>query len=167
MNTDWLFAIERPSPELLKLYALRSLLTGPGFIIVFPVLLIRYLTLRYKFDNEGISMRWGFIFRREVNLAYSRIQDIHLSSGLIQRWMKLADIMIQTASGNAAAEMRIEGLHQYDEIRSFLYARMHGSTSSPASPGLPQSADVFSEILAEIRGARLAMEKLAEDSRHV
>ena len=38
----------------------------------------RYHTMRYRFDAEGVSMSWGILFRREVLLNYSRIQDIHL-----------------------------------------------------------------------------------------
>ena len=49
--------------------------------VAFPVLLLmlysRYHTMRYKFDAEGIRMSWGILFRREIMLNYSRIQDIH------------------------------------------------------------------------------------------
>jgi putative membrane protein len=57
--------------------------------------------MRYRFDTDGIHMRWGIVFRREVLLNYSRIQDIHLRSNLIERWLGLARIEIQTASGSA------------------------------------------------------------------
>ena len=57
--------------------------------------------MRYRFDTDGIHMRWGIVFRRDVLLNYSRIQDIHLRSNLIERWLGLARIEIQTASGSA------------------------------------------------------------------
>ena len=50
-------------------------------IVLLPYLYFRYHTLRYTFDEEGIDMRVGILFRREVNLTYARIQDIHLRSG--------------------------------------------------------------------------------------
>ena len=65
-------------------------------------------------------MRWGILFRREVSLTYRRIQDIHLRSGILQRWLGLADILVQTASGSAGAEMTIEGLQEYEQVREFL-----------------------------------------------
>lgn len=164
MDKEQIFALERPSPSLLKLYFVRSLLSGPAFLLLFPPYLVRYLTLRYRFDEKGISMRWGFFFRREVNLTYSRIQDIHLVSGLIQRWFGLADIMIQTASGNAEAEMKIEGLHEFEDIRHFLYTRMRGyadlnrkpaATATATSPHTPppssDTADPALNLLREIR----------------
>ena len=121
-----IFALKTPDPALWTLYVIRAVLTGPGIIFALPYLYFRYHTLRYTFDEEGIHMRVGILFRREVNLTYARIQDIHLRSGLIQRWLGLADIQIQTASGSADAELVIEGFKEYEAIRDFLYTRMRG-----------------------------------------
>lgn len=119
-------ALERPDPALFKYYAITALLTGPGLIAAFPYYYFRYHTLRYRFDEEGIHMRVGFLFRREINLTYARIQDIHLRSGFIQRWLGLANVEVQTASGSSSAELVIEGFKEYEIIRDFLYSRMRG-----------------------------------------
>jgi putative membrane protein len=58
-------------------------------------------------------MRWAYLFRREVSLTYARIQDLHLVSNVIERWLGLGRIQVQTASGSAEAEMTIEGLQDY------------------------------------------------------
>ena len=81
MTTDRLseqeiHALERPEQSLMTYYVLLSLVAGPVFFIPLLVLSFRYRTLRYRFDEEGISMRWGLLFRREIHLTYSRIQDI-------------------------------------------------------------------------------------------
>jgi putative membrane protein len=129
-----IFALERPDPALWRLYIIHALLTGPGIVVMLPLLYFRYRTLRYRFDDEGIHMRVGILFRREVNLTYARIQDIHLRSGFIQRWLGLADIQIQTASGSAGAELIIEGFKEFEAIRDFLYTRMRGYQKQPGSP---------------------------------
>lgn len=142
MNTDAIFALERPEPALWRLYLIRAILSGPLMVVLLPVLWFRYYTLRYRFDAEGIHMKVGILFRREVNVTYARIQDIHLSSGIIQRWLGLADVQIQTASGAATAEVTIEGFHQSEEIRDFLYERMRGARDTTASspPALPTAS---------------------------
>lgn len=117
----------RPHPKLLTYYALSSLVLGPFFWVMLIPLYFRYHTMRYRFDEEGVSMRWGILFRREISLTYARIQDIHLSSNFVERWLGLARIQIQTASGNAGAEMTIEGLREYEQLRDFLYDRMRGT----------------------------------------
>ena len=166
MNSDAIYALERPEPALWRLYLIRSILSGPAFFITLPVLWFRYYTLRYRFDAEGIHMKVGILFRREVNVTYARIQDIHLSSGIIQRWLGLADVQIQTASGTAGAELTIEGFHQAEEIRDFLYARMRGARDRHPStpPELPhaesdETVTLLLGIRDELRQTRELLEK--------
>ena len=87
--------------------------------------------MRYRFDDEGIHMKWGVIFRNEIMLNYSRIQDIHLQSNIVERWLGLARIVVQTASGSSNQEMTLEGIPNHDAMRDFLYSRMRGARSSP------------------------------------
>ena len=119
--------LERPDSSLLKYYALISLLTGPGIVVMFPPLFFKYETLRYKFEDDGMSMSWGILFRHEIHLTYRRIQDIHLSRNLIQRWLGLATLSIQTASGGASPEMAIEGILEAEQLRDYLYSKMRGA----------------------------------------
>jgi Bacterial PH domain len=163
--------IERPHPNLLKCYVLRSILSGPFAIITLPLFLCRYYTLRYAFDEEGIHAKWGLFFRHEVNLAYARIQDIHLASGILQRWLGLADVQIQTASGSTGPELIIEGCKEFSQIRDFLYQRMRGGRQSTGSSPAPAAAAVASNpemvqylqaIAGELRATRIAVEKLTQ-----
>lgn len=163
-------AIERPHPNLMTLYVVRSLLALPVLPIILPYLFFRYHSMRFRFDEQGIRMSWGILFRREVNLTYARIQDIHLHSGLVQRWLRLADIQVQTAAGSALPEMILEGLLEYEDVRDFLYSRMRGHRDGAGSrPASVPSADVgdvgdvglLREIAAELRGARQALEAAA------
>ncbi|MBI5155621.1 PH domain-containing protein [Candidatus Poribacteria bacterium] len=176
MDPNSIFAIERPHPKLMRLYLIRSFLLPPISLLGLPILYFRYHTMRYRFDSEGISMRWGILFRREVNLTYARIQDIHLTSGFIQRWLGLADIHIQTASGSAAAEMTIEGLLEYEDVRTFLYSKMRGYKDpagakappvtvepGPLGAGEADLAAALHVLAGELRGARMALERLAEE----
>lgn len=130
-----IFALERPDSRLMTYYVIQSFAAGPFFF--FPLLFysFRYRTLRYRFDREGVSMRWGVLFRREINLTYARIQDIHLSSNIVERWLGLAKIEIQTASGSAKAEMTVEGIPEFEELRDFLYSRMRGVAGHAAGGG--------------------------------
>jgi len=133
LDEQKILALERPHPALWKYYIITAIFTGPGIVFTLPYLFFRYYTLRYRFDAEGIHMRVGILFRREVNLTYARIQDIHLRSGFIQRWLGLANLEVQTASGSATAELVIEGFKEYEAIRDFLYTRMRGYQTRPSS----------------------------------
>lgn len=119
--------IARPDRSLMRYYLLVSLLSGPFFPIAILPLFFKYETLKYRFDESGVSMSWGILFRREIHLTYRRIQDIHLTRNIVQRWMGLATVAIQTASGSAGPEMSIEGILQADKLRDFLYMQMRGA----------------------------------------
>jgi putative membrane protein len=121
------FVITRPDPVLMLYYVLVSLLAGPAFVFVLAPLYCKYLTLRYRFDDKGISMSYGLIFKRETLLTYRRIQDIHLTHNIVQRWLGLATVSVQTASGSAGAEIAIDGILEFDALRDFLYQRMRGA----------------------------------------
>jgi Bacterial PH domain len=141
--------LERPHPDLLKYYVITAIFTGPGVIAALPYLFFRYHTLRYRFDDEGIHMKVGILFRREINLTYARIQDIHLRSGFIQRWLGLANVQIQTASGSSGPELVIEGFKEFEAIRDFLYTRMRGYQRHPGSvvsAGPPQISGASASV---------------------
>ena len=119
--------IERPDAALFRYYIYCALLSGPLTPIVLAPLWCRYVSLRYKFDDSGVSMSWGIFFRREIYLTYRRLQDIHLTRNLLQRWMGLAKISLQTASGSSQAEMAIEGVLEAEQLRDYLYSQMRGA----------------------------------------
>ena len=167
-----ILALERPSPKLMQYYVLKCLVTGPFFPIVLLPHYFKYYTLRYRFDEEGISMRWGILFRREVILNYTRIQDIHLSSNVIERWLGLAKVQIQTASGSANAEMTIEGLTEFEALRDFLYTKMRGmkdpslgranASIQPTAANdalLGELAQTLRAVAEELRGIRSSLEQ--------
>jgi putative membrane protein len=155
LDESAIFSIERPAPNLMTYYLLSSFVLGPLFFILLIPLYFRYHTLRYRFDEEGISMRWGILFRREINLTYARIQDIHLRSNFVERWLNLARVEVQTASGS----------------RDYLYTRMRGShdqrktaTRAPTASArvdtavMQDLAQVLREVTAELRAVREALD---------
>jgi putative membrane protein len=166
-----IFAIERPAPSLFTYYLLSSFVLGPLFFVPLIPLYFRYHTLRYRFDEEGISMRWGILFRREINLTYARIQDIHLRSNFVERWLNLARIEVQTASGSSGAEMTLEGLVEFEAIRDYLYARMRGTRdrsrtiargsaagAATDTAALQEVTYSLREVAAELRAVREAID---------
>ncbi len=164
--------LTRPNSTLLTLYALRCVFAGPVFPFVFLPCYFKYETLRYRFDDEGVTMSWGLLWRREIFLTYARIQDIHLSRGLFERWLGLGTIHIQTASGSASAEMAVVGLTEYESVRDFLYSQMrgarfgetneaHAGDSVDGEPS-PTPGDTAVELLTEVRDEIRALRRRFE-----
>lgn len=168
-------AISRPDKALWTYYLLAALAFPPAFPVVAVYLYFRYHTMRYRFTDDGISMSWGILFRREIIVNYARIQDLHLKSNVVERWLGLARILVQTASGSQSAEMTIEGIKEFEALRDFLYERTrgvkdHGSASVAAtsvtaaavtdSVSAPSDlAATLQEIARELRGIREIVER--------
>lgn len=169
LNTS---ALERPSPKLLTYYLLMGFFTGPGLVIAIPAFIIRYNTLRYRFEDSGLRMQIGLFFRKEVVVAFRRIQDIHVSRNLIQRWLGIASVSVQTASGNAMPEIVLEGITDPDSVRDWLYERMRGAkgyatvtptTAAGANLSVPPRLDTHeAEVTELLRGIRDNLARLVE-----
>lgn len=162
-----ILALTRPHPHLLWLYALQALLALFLAPIVFVPLYFKYHTLRYKLDEEGISARWGILFRREIYLTYKRIQDIHVKRNIIERWLGIGTVEVQTAAGSSSAELALEGLADYEAMRDFLYRRMRGhelthregaSVPAVAAQGQGDVIALLRAIQGELEAARRALE---------
>ena len=163
------FQLERPNAKLMTYYLITCVFTGPLFPILILPAYFRYHTMRYRFDEEGVSMRWGILFRREIILNYARIQDIHLSSNFIERWLGLAKIQIQTASGSSSAEMTIEGLLEFEAVRDFLYSKMRGLKEHPKSAAAPAAgggmtldAETARQLTESLREATAELRRVRE-----
>ena len=162
----------RPSPRLLWYFFFQSFAGLVLMPLVFLPLLFRYLTLQYRFDATGIRASWGVLFHREIFVTYARIQDIHLSRGLLERWMRLGRLDVQTASGSTSAEISIQGLTELEPLRDFLYSKMRGRHAPvrapwpcrrPArpvrSPPSGRSEALLAQIRDEVRALREALEE--------
>ena len=167
-------AITRPIPRLLHYYLLSSFSVGPAFPALMALRYLRYRTLRYRLDDDGVAVQYGALFRREIHLTYDRIQDIHLSSNVLERWFALSRIQIQTASGSSKAEITLEGLPDPAAVREFLYRRMRGAASAESGASKPQQVDfdelasILAAAAAELRAMREALEsrRAAEAQDH-
>jgi len=164
INESAILSITRPEARLWTYYKIKALAALFGFPAVLVVLYFRFTTMRYRFDDEGISMSWGIIFHHETVVNYSRIQDIHLRSNVIERWLGLARVEVQTASAGSGAEMTLEGMANPEEIRDFLYSKMRGAKVNREKEAEVNSplAETLLATAAELRAIR---ELIAERPR--
>ncbi len=146
--------IDRPDPALLTLYLLRAGLPYAGLLgvacitygatlpiiaLTFLPMYVRYHTLRYRFDESGVAVSWGYFFRSETYLTYEKIQDIHLSRGLFERWLGIGTVAIQTAAGSSEAEECLVGLRAFEPVRDYLYSRMRTGLRAPTPLAAPHA----------------------------
>ena len=151
--------ITRPEPALLLYYCLVSLFAFVAFPIVMIPLFFRYETLKYRFDDQGVFMSYGILFRREMQLTYARMQDIHLSQNLLERWLGIGTVTVQTAGSGEGGNLGVVGVKDFEGIRDYLYARMRGVRDDSKQLG---TATALHEIREALDRTTQALKALAE-----
>ena len=175
-------AITRPDRQLWKLYLIYSILANVAFPVAVVPYYFLYRTLRFRFDDEGVAVSHGLFWRRETYLTYARIQDIHVTRNIFERWLGIGTVRIQTASGSAAATESIPGLIAYEDVRNYLYARMRGHkavapsaakghealvSGTPATQADALAVEALTGIRDELRAVRQLLETHDPGSRDV
>jgi putative membrane protein len=161
-------AITRPEPPLLTYFFIMAVIGNVAFPFLMLFFYFRYHTLHYRFDADGVSMGYGILFRRELHLTYARMQDIHLSQNLFERWLGIGSVTVQTAGGGEGGDLVITGVRDFEAIRDYLYARMRGvregraatpvaAATSPATAA-PDAEETLLAIRDELRAAARALE---------
>jgi putative membrane protein len=158
------YAIVRPHSHLLLQFLILALFTAAAFPVTALILYFRYQTLRYRFDDRGVSVSYGILFRREAFLTYARIQDIHLKRNIIERWLGIGTIEIETAAGSGAGKEVIQGLTEFELVRDFLYSRMRGAHPL-AAPSVAKAETGAETLLVEIRDALRDARAAVEEGR--
>ena len=155
--------LTRPDDKLLTLYLIYALATTLFFPIAIIPLYFRFRTLRYRFDAEGVAVSYGILWRKETYLTYARIQDIHVTRNIFERWLGLGTVEIQTASGSTSAAESIVGVTQFDAIRNYLYGHMRGHArldrSDPDALPVASTESTLAAIRDELRAVRLILEE--------
>lgn len=160
VDEEQIFNLTRPHPNLWKLYLIYAFISNVAILITILPLYFRFKTLRYRFDREGLSVSYGILFRKETYLTYARIQDIHVTRNIFERWLGIGTVEIQTASGSADAAESIVGVMEFSQIRNFLYARMRGHRlNQPLSEegGIASQMNILlAQIRDELHGIRIS-----------
>lgn len=98
LNADW-WQIWVFSPSIAWLI--------PPMHIVFP--LLSYRVWGYQLRQHDLLVRHGVITRVYVSVPLSRVQQVDVSSGVIERLLGLTKLVVHTA-GTRAARTQIPGL---------------------------------------------------------
>ena len=112
-------------------------------------------------------MRQGVLTRAVKHVPYRTVTNITAKRGLIERWLGLGTLNIQTAgmSGQKGAEERLVGMtgvqDTYDAVAQELRRFRGGMAPTQADvedAPLTRPPDLLESILAEVRAIREAVE---------
>lgn len=144
--------------------ALPGLLIIPVALLVIAICIHAYLKVfwrKFKFfyDDQELRVSSGVWWQKQVLVPFSRITNIDLRQGPMQRSRKLATLKIQTAGQGATnvAEILLFSQEKYEELRDLLISRVSnlqlqlptdGTTVNTQRRNLPGVSDSVSGIIA-------------------
>ena len=82
----------------------------------------------YEFNDDGLKLERGIIWKRYSNVPYERIQNVDVHRGIIARMFGFSSLMIQTAG--YSAQPRAEGYipavesSQAEQFRTFVMKKI-------------------------------------------
>jgi putative membrane protein len=133
----------------------------PGMLLVHPY----YKSLRYKVEEDQVVVHAGIWTQSVKHVPYRTVTNITIKRGILDRWLGLGTLEIQTAgmSGSQGGpEQGLVGLadpqHVYETVSRKL-RRFRGSMAPTAAEAEEEGPPELQEILEELRAIRRALEK--------
>jgi uncharacterized membrane protein YdbT with pleckstrin-like domain len=127
-----------------------------------------YRTADYRFTDDEIEFRRGVFFRQKTTVPYSRITNVGVSQGPIQRLVDVGSVGVHTAGygGQVGAELTIGGVGDFEEIKEQVLDRVRARPASATEGEAPANArgvrdarDATGEMLGELRRIRELLEQ--------
>ena len=148
-----------------------------SLFILLPILLILVFTaywipkyydsMLYKLTNTDMTWKRGVWFKKTGIVPHNRITNVDIDQGPISRGLRIASLKIQTAGysapsrgGFGKAEIRIEGVEQFEELRELIIGFIRGRKQ--VSVETYEEENINLRILNELVKIRELLERSSE-----
>ncbi|KAF0126725.1 MAG: membrane-flanked domain protein [Elusimicrobia bacterium] len=125
-----------------------------------------YRSLEYSIDDDAIRCNSGVFWKRRVTVPYSKVTNVDITQGPVQRMYGVGSVHVQTAGAGGAqggmAELAFMGVRNLEGVREAIMTRVKtraGSAPRPVEAERAAPGDTQDRILAELKAIRAALEK--------
>lgn len=142
-----------------------------GWLIVMSLILLWipafFRSLEYVVDNDSAKAKVGVFWKKRVTVPYTKITNIDVTQGPLQRIFGIGTIHVQTAGAGGAqgaqAELKLLGVRDLDEVKDAIMVRVRGYTISrpeQVKERVPEESDlkIFRRMLEELTAIRKLLE---------
>jgi membrane protein YdbS with pleckstrin-like domain len=111
-----------------------------------------YGTMHYKLTEHEMTWRRGVWFKNTGIVPYNRITNIDITQGPVSRKFRIASLRIQTAGYSASnirsAEITIEGIEKFEELREMIMSYVKGETPvGTVGTYAKEESGIFNELV--------------------
>ncbi|MDD3819417.1 MAG: PH domain-containing protein [Actinomycetota bacterium] len=152
-------------------------------LILIPVLIwinAAFNAIEYCIDDEGVKMKGGAVWKKHVTVPYSKITNVDVTQGPMQRYFNVGTIHVQTAGAGGQqgqkAELKINGIREMDKIKDIIIKKVKEVTYPLSNTRVAKderepfrgssvqvNSQVFEDILNELREIKALLEKREEN----
>ena len=119
--------------------------------------LIKYITFSYRLDGHEMVIREGVLTRNERHIPYGRIQNVDLIQNPIHRLLRVAEVRLQTASGDKPeAVIKVLSLAAIEILRDHVFEHRRPGPATDVE-GEPPAAPEPSQTLLKLAPGELVL----------
>lgn len=134
-------------------------------VLIIPTVVgavIRYISLRYRIENDELVVTEGILFHRVRTVPVGRIQNVDLVQNPLHRLLNVAEARIETASGTKPeAVLRVLPMKHVHTLRESLLKKQ-SPTAESTPDGETQPATMLGETDAGVEILRIPTAWLCE-----
>lgn len=130
-------------------------------MIIIPIWIpAAFRALEYTIDEDGVKMSGGVVWKKHVTVPYSKITNVDITRGPLQRYYKIGTIHVQTAGSGGKqgekAELKLTGVRDLEKIREVIIENIKGIDYSGVVKRRTvkeshSEGKVFEEMLEELK----------------
>ena len=83
-----------------------------------------FKALEYTIDDDGVKMKGGVVWKKYVTVPYSKITNVDITRGPLQRLFNIGTIHVQTAGAagkqGEKAELKLAGIRDLEKVREVI-----------------------------------------------
>jgi membrane protein YdbS with pleckstrin-like domain len=127
-----------------------------------------YRSLEYVIDHDSIKAKNGVFWKRNVTIPFSKVTNVDVTQGPLQRKFGLGTIHVQTAGAGgqqgSVAELRLYGIKDFDRLKDVIFLHIsaytgRGASQQAAGPSTRSDSEILGDILGEITAIRRRLEE--------
>ena len=142
-----------------------------GWLIVMLLILLWipafYKSLEYVIDSDSVKAKAGVFWRKHVTIPYTKVTNLDVTQGPIERIFDIGTIHVQTAGAGgqqgAKAEQKLVGIRNLVGLKDAILERISCYTISAPDQvkekiTQQEDAQIFERILKELKAIRQVLE---------
>jgi membrane protein YdbS with pleckstrin-like domain len=163
----WVILVVAVSWLGLLLLPVALFVAGAPAILAYLAIHLRFDTTWYVVSDRSMRLRRGIWVIQETTITFENVQNVTVNQGPLQRFFRIADVVVQTAGGGGATAHGhqgggstgahvglIEGVANAAEIRDMIMKRLKASRFSGIGDESPATATTGGWTPAQIAALR-------------